>query len=173
MRIGIISDTHKNRDLHAMALDELLAQGISKIYHLGDNYSDGELEIEYGVELIRVPGIYCPEYTDKIVEKVAFDTVQGVGIVMAHDQKDISEKDVLCNDIILFGHTHKIELKIENGKLYVNPGHLKSDKDKGRLPSYGLLSVDYGKIEASIHEIGGKTVSRLSLKKDTTGLYKV
>ena len=89
MRIGIISDTHKNRDLHAMVLDELLAQGVSKIYHLGDNYADGELEIEYGVELIRVPGIYCPEYTDKAFEKVAFDTVQGVGIVMGHDLKDI------------------------------------------------------------------------------------
>jgi hypothetical protein len=173
MRIGIISDTHKNRDLHAMALDELLSHGASKIYHLGDNYSDGELEIEYGVDLIRVPGIYCPEYTDEIVEKAAFDTIQGVGVVMAHVLNDISEKDIMCNDIILYGHTHKTELKVENGKLYLNPGHMKSDKDKGRLPSYGLLSIDCGKIEAAIYEIGGKTVSRLFLKKDNTGLYKV
>jgi uncharacterized protein len=173
MQIGIISDTHKNKDLHTAALNELLSEGVSKIYHLGDNFSDGEVEIEYGVDLLRVPGIYCPEYTDKTVERVAFDTVQGVGIVMAHDRKDITEKDILCNDIILFGHTHKSELNVVNGKLFLNPGHLKGEKDKGRLPSYGLLTIDYGKIEASIHEIEGKTIGRLSLKKDDTGLYKV
>ena len=60
-----------------------------------------------------------------------------------------------------------------NGKVFINHGHLKGDKDKGRSPSYGLLTVDYGKIEAAIFEVGGKALGRLSLKKDDTGLYKV
>lgn len=173
MRIGIVSDTHKNRDLHTQVLDELVSEGISKIYHLGDNYSDAELEIEYGVELIRIPGIYCPEYNDKNVGRVGYDVIQGVGIVMVHDQNDLPKQDLLCNDIFLYGHTHKAEIVMQNSKLYMNPGHLKSDKDKGRVPSYGFLSIDYGSIDASIREIGGKIIQQVSLKKDDTGLYKV
>jgi len=173
MRIGIISDTHKNTALHTSALDELMDYGVSKVYHLGDNYSDGELEIEMGVDTIRVPGLYCPEYSDKSIEKIAYDIVQGVGIVMAHDQNEIKDKDISCNNIILFGHTHKAELTILNGRLYMNPGHLKSEKDKGRPPSYGIISIDYGAIDAMLRETGGKVTSKLTLKKDDTGLYKV
>jgi len=173
MRIGILSDTHKNRELHETVLLELQKLGIAKIYHLGDDYIDSELEIEYGIDVVRIPGLYCPEYRDKSVDTIAFDKIQGVGIVMAHDAKDIPKNDLFCNDIILTGHTHKSEILIENGKLFLNPGHLKSMMDKNRAPSYALLDIDFGEIEATIREVGGKTVLRTRLKKDETGLYKV
>ena len=173
MLIGILSDTHRNSSLHQEVLDLLVSESVERIYHLGDDYPDGELEISYGIEILRVPGLYCPEYQDRHVENVVFDSVHGVNIVMAHDIKDIHGKDIVCNDIILSGHTHKSELRIENGKLYMNPGHLKGPKDKGRNPSYGLLEIDFGTIQASIIETGGSKIASLSLRKDETGLFKV
>jgi len=173
MKIGIVSDTHRNRELHLTVLHALQSGGVSKIYHLGDDYKDGELAIEMGMELVRVPGLYCPEYHDRNIDKVQFDTVHGVNIVMAHDLKDISENDRLCNDILLTGHTHKSEVVVTNGKLHLNPGHLKSSMDKGRAPSYGLLDIDFGEISARILTLQGKTVSALTLKKGETGLFKV
>lgn len=174
MKIGIISDTHRNRALHESVLNLLLTFGVSKIYHLGDDYMDSELEIEYGLEVVRVPGLYCPEYREGTVDKVAYDTVQGVSVVLAHDFKDISESDRQCHDIVLYGHTHKQEMRVENGRLYLNPGHLKSDSDKGRPPSYATLAVDLGELEAAIREAAtGKVIQRLHLRKDDSGLYKV
>ncbi|MFH0919454.1 MAG: metallophosphoesterase family protein [Fibrobacterota bacterium] len=173
MKIGIVSDTHRTREFHEAVLHELLSEGVTKVYHLGDDYRDGELVIEMGMDLVRVPGLYCPEYNDRNVEKVQFDTVHGINIVMAHDLKDIPENDRLCNDIFLTGHTHKAEVRVENGKLHLNPGHLKHLMDKGRAPSYGLLDIDYGAIEARVLDLQGKTIARLSLKKGENGLYKV
>jgi predicted phosphodiesterase len=160
--------------MHEKVLDHLIfSEETEKIFHLGDDYKDAELEKERGIDIIHVPGIYCTEYSDKLVDNKACDTFQGVNIIMAHDIKDITEKDILVNDIILFGHSHKSELRILNSKLYLNPGHLKSEKDKNRVPSYGLLDIDYGEIKASISEINGKVVSSMLLKKGETGLYKV
>lgn len=173
MVIGIISDTHRNRDLHSKVYEILTKNKMAeKIYHLGDDYIDGELEIEKGIDSIIIPGIYCPEYKNNTVPKIAFDTIQGINIVMAHDITDISEQDMICNDIILYGHTHKAQIDFSNGKLKLNPGHLKSTKDKGREPSFAILTIDYGQVKAYIEDLKGKTIDSISLAKAESGLYK-
>jgi len=174
MKIGILSDTHRNTALHEKALELLVvSKKIDRAYHLGDDYKDAEIEISRGLDLLRVPGIYCPEYQDRSADRVVFDTVLGVNIVMAHDRKDLSGENVLCNDIILYGHYHKYEIRIENSKLYMNPGHLKSPKDKNQPPSFGFLDIDFGEISAAIIGVDGKVLLSMKLKKGETGLYKV
>lgn len=174
MRIGIVSDTHRNTQFHEKALDYLVSgKKADRIYHLGDDYRDAELEINRGLDLVRVPGIYCPEYQDRSVPKVAFDNILGVNIVMAHDIKDITRENILCNDIILYGHFHKYEIKVENSKLYINPGHLKSPKDKNQPPSFGFLDIDYDEISAAVIQADGKVLLTMKLKKGEAGLFKV
>ncbi|OGS37570.1 MAG: hypothetical protein A2293_00175 [Elusimicrobia bacterium RIFOXYB2_FULL_49_7] len=174
MRIGIISDTHRNPTLHGEALDILIdKKHVDRIYHLGDDYRDAELEINRGIDLVRVPGLYCPEYADRSTDKVAFDVVMGVNIAMAHDIKDIPKNDLLCNDIILHGHLHKYEIRIENGKTFLNPGHLKSAKDKNQSPTFAFLDIDYGEVLAQILDMSGKPQLSMKLKKGESGLHKV
>jgi putative phosphoesterase len=174
VKIGILGDTHRNKALHAQVLDRLLnTDQAVRIYHLGDDYRDTEVERELGTDLLQVPGLYCPEYADKTVENVVVDTVQGVNILLVHDLKDVSEQEIMTSDILLYGHSHKAEIKIVNGKLYLNPGHLKAPQDKGKPPSYGFLDIDYGTLQADIRQANGKVMSSMTLKKSETGLYKI
>jgi putative phosphoesterase len=174
MKIGILSDTHRNTSLHEKALEFLVGnKKIDRVYHLGDDYRDAEMEINRRMDLLRVPGIYCPEYKDRSADRVVFDTILGVNVVMAHDRQDITDENVLCNDIILYGHYHKHEIRVENGKLYLNPGHLKGPKDKNQSPSFGFLDIDFGEIFAAILGMDGKALLSMKLKKGETGLYKI
>ncbi|MBL8028512.1 MAG: metallophosphoesterase family protein [Fibrobacteres bacterium] len=173
MLIGIVSDTHRNKGLHTEVLNAFSEAGVDRVYHLGDDYADSELEIEYGFDVVRIPGLYCPEYKNREIEKVAYDTVQGIRMVMSHDLQDIPESDLRCHDIILHGHTHKMEIRVENGRIYMNPGHLKNTVDKGRAATYGMIDVDMGVINTKIFEVSGKAALEVSFKKEDTGLYKI
>ncbi len=173
MLIGVVSDTHKNRGLHTEVIDLFLEMGVERVYHLGDDYVDSELEVECGLDVIRIPGLYCPEYKDRDVEKVGYDTIQGIRVVMAHDYKDIPESDLYCHEIVLYGHTHKMEIRVENGRIFMNPGHLKNQSDKGRPASYGLLDIDMGIISAKIRDISGKTLVEMRFRREESGLYRV
>src|SRR3989339_179339 len=173
MRIGILSDTHRNRALHEEALDHLLQrERVTAIYHLGDDYKDAELELERGIEVVRVPGIYCPEYRENTVNKIVFETVHGINIVLCHDESALTYSIILTNDVFLYGHSHKAGIKVLNGKLFLNPGHMKADKDKGRPPSFGVLEIDYGEVSAFIKEFRGQLITSVSLRKGANGLYK-
>jgi predicted phosphodiesterase len=173
MLVGIVSDTHRNKGLHTEVIEAFSEAGVDRVYHLGDDYADSELEIEYGFDVVRIPGLYCPEYKNRDIEKVGYDTVQGIRIVMAHDIQDIPESDLRCHDIILHGHTHKFEIRVENGRIFMNPGHLKNPVDKGRTATYGMIDVDMGVIHTRIHEVSVKVVLEMSFKKEETGLYRI
>ena len=95
------------------------------------------------------------------------------GATSASAQSDPSTGVVTPRQPILYGHSHKAEIKILNGKLYLNPGHLKATQDKGTPPSSGLLDIDYGTLQAAICQVNGKIVSSMTLKKSETGLYKI
>jgi hypothetical protein len=47
--------------------------------------------------------------------------LHGRRIVMAHDIRTIGPVGER-SDVIFYGHTHKPEVRIENGRLLVNPG---------------------------------------------------
>ncbi|MCD7868047.1 MAG: metallophosphoesterase [Clostridiales bacterium] len=48
-------------------------------------------------------------------------------------------------DIVLFGHTHRPETTVREGVLAVNPGSLNYPRQKGRLPSYGVMELEEGR----------------------------
>ena len=45
-------------------------------------------------------------------------------------------------DVVAFGHTHIPEAKLENGVLWLNPGHLKDSDKRGYGPSFAILDID-------------------------------
>ena len=62
MKIGCLSDTHKNIKNLNSALEFLKNSGAETIIHLGDDYTDID---ECGEEnVVRVPGVFSNMYQD-------------------------------------------------------------------------------------------------------------
>ncbi|HLV32941.1 MAG TPA: metallophosphoesterase family protein [Chitinispirillaceae bacterium] len=174
MKIGIVSDTHRNKAYLNDTVEWLVnRQKIAALYHLGDDYDDVVDLAGYYLELVQVPGIYDERYRKGTLPAKIFESVLGVTILLVHSlEKDVTKEDVLRSDIILYGHTHKEELRLDDGRLYMNPGHLKGPMEKNMPPTFGLLTIVDREITATIYDLKFKTVQSIELIRSESGLYK-
>ena len=54
-------------------------------------------------------------------------------------------------DIVLYGHTHRPVIDIDDDIIAVNPGSLSYPRQEGRQPSYALMEIDReGKVHFTI-----------------------
>jgi len=175
MRIGIVSDTHRNVEYLTEAADWLIARHkIATLYHLGDDYDDVKALAEKFIDIVQVPGLYDERYTDKSVPKKVTENILGVRILLVHSvDKDVTPDDKMTSDVILCGHTHHAEITLEDGLLCVNPGHLEGPKDKNFSPSFGLLDIQDKNISVKIFGLDFKLVSGMELFRSESRLYKV
>ena len=128
MRIGVISDTHKDI---ASARSVIKAMGkIELLLHAGDYYQDAQiLAKEFNVNLKAVIG-NCDGYNPNYPEEELFD-IDDCKIYLTHGHK-YRVKGGLQNlyyrgmelqaNIIIFGHTHIPIYIIEGGIHILNPG---------------------------------------------------
>lgn len=175
MKIGIVSDTHRNKEYLLKAVNWLQKRNkIAMLFHLGDDYEDVMALTEIYIEVIQVPGIYDERYKDGSLPAKTIETVQGLGILLVHSyEKDITREDTLRSNIILYGHTHRAELRLEDGLLYMNPGHLKGPLDKNIPPSFGLLDIQDRGVNATIFSLDFKPVHSMELLRSENRLYKI
>ncbi|MBD3343708.1 MAG: YfcE family phosphodiesterase [Chitinivibrionales bacterium] len=174
MKIGVVSDTHRNKEYLRKVADWLQQkQHISTLYHLGDDYEDViELGDEY-FDVVQVPGIYNPKYRDGTLEPKKIETVQGLSIMLVHSfEKDVTENDKIRCDIILHGHTHRAEITVNDGLLTMNPGHLKGPLDKKTPPSFGLLEIADKNVNVSIYNLDFDCIDSMELIRSENRLYK-
>jgi hypothetical protein len=175
MKIGIVSDTHRNKTYLIKAVEWLIKRHkISLLFHLGDDYCDVmELTDRY-IEVVQVPGIYDNEYVNKSSPATVVETIQGLDILLVHSlDKDLTREDALRADIILYGHTHRAEIKLKDGLLHMNPGHLKSAMDKNAPPTFGLLDIQDKNVNVKIIDLDFKVVQEIALLRSGSGLFKV
>jgi putative phosphoesterase len=174
MKIGIVSDTHRNKELLHKAVDWMVnRQKISALYHLGDDYDDVNELGDLFVEIVQVPGTYDERYKNGTLPKKLSETVLGVTMLLVHQtDKDLTDDDLMTTDIILHGHTHKEEIHLEDGKLFFNPGHLKGPMDKNMPPTFGMLTIGDNEVTATIYNMDFKVVQSVDLLRSESGLYK-
>ena len=174
MRIGIVSDTHRNKEYLDEAVDFLISRyKIVSLYHLGDDYDDVSDLADRYLHLVQVPGVYDERYRTGLLSPKATEIVLGLQILLVHSiDKDLDNDDIVRSDIILHGHTHKEELRVVDGKLYINPGHLKAPVDKNMAPSFGLLTIMDREVKASIFTLDKKEINSITLIRSENGLYK-
>jgi uncharacterized protein len=175
MKIGIVSDSHRNKELLNSAVTWLVSrQKIALLYHLGDDYDDvADLADSY-VDIVQVPGIYDERYADGTLPKKVVENVLGLRILLVHSfEKDVTKEDTMMTDIIMHGHTHRHEIKLEDGLLSINPGHLKGPKDKNLPPSFGLLEIQDRNLHAKIFNLEFKPVLTMEILRSENRLYKV
>ncbi len=155
MIIGVMSDTHGNRKLmHRVAAQMAASHRAALIFHLGDDYGDGEELDRTGLETCIIPGLWCSEYGQLSVPNKRIETFDGVSFACAHADKDLAAREFAA-DVIMTGHTHVAQIEKRGGSIYLNPGHLKSDFDRGQHPSYAIVQIRPEILDVAIHEIGG------------------
>lgn len=174
MKLGVVSDTHRNREYLNKAAKWLIHhQRIALLCHLGDDYDDVIELADEGIDILQVPGIYNPKYLDKTLPAKIQENIMGVRILLVHCmEKDVTKEDRAVADIILHGHTHRPELLLEDGLLKMNPGHLKGPKEKNIEPSFGLLDIGNKDVTASLFNLSFKPIQSIHMMRSETGLYK-
>lgn len=152
MRILVVSDTHRNKDILMQTVEK--QPSAEMVLHLGDGADD--------VEYVR------PLFTQKVFAGVKGNcdllcslpeqrviTVEGKRILMLHGHTK-GVKFGLINirllaqqekaDILLFGHTHTPITDFYNGIFIMNPGSLGT----GYYPTYGIIDITPAGIKTSI-----------------------
>lgn len=174
MKIGVISDSHKDFEALEAAIEIFKKEKIDKIIHLGDDYGDigsvinnNDSRAAQGrdiIPVIKVPGVYDMEYLDPNIPNRVILDFEEVKILLTHSSEphkkdfstdgiplDIAKKENV--DIILYGHTHIPEISEKNGFIILNPGHIKKDDNRGYPPTYAVISLKDKNIKIKVIEL--------------------
>jgi putative phosphoesterase len=147
MKILIVSDTHRK----ILYLEEVLGQvgAIDALIHLGD--------VEGQEEYIRTK-LDCPAYIvcgnndffSNLPRELELE-LGGHRILLTHGHYYrvsmttalLKDEAIARNcDIVMYGHTHKPEVRRESGVTLVNPGSLAYPRQENRKPSFILMEID-------------------------------
>ena len=144
MRIGVISDTHRN----ASCIEELEGKikALDVLIHLGDNVDDITLIRKYYKgRIINVKG-NCDFSTSTPYDML--EEVGGKKIFLTHGHR-YSVKEGLAKlsykafetgaNIVLYGHTHIGKIDFEGGIWYINPGSASEPRDGAR--SFAIIDI--------------------------------
>lgn len=116
-RIAILSDTHGL--LREEVKDELKLADI--IIHAGDiNTQTIVDELKSFAPLFIVRGNNDKEWAKDMPEQLLI-TIEGLRFFIVHNKKEIP-KDLGDVDVIVYGHSHKYDVKEEKDILMINPG---------------------------------------------------
>ena len=146
-RIMIVSDTHRR---HGNLSEALYNEGdIDMLIHLGD--VEGEEDIISGMagcQCIFIAG--NNDFFSGLDREKEFE-IAGKKIWLTHghnyyvslDLKVIKEEAIARGmDIVMFGHTHRPLINIDDEVTIINPGSLSYPRQDGRRPSYIIMEID-------------------------------
>jgi uncharacterized protein len=135
MKIGLISDTHDNIQNIRKAISLFSTKSVSFVIHAGDIVSPEAVEAFHGVRLIAVLGnndLEINELTNSF-DKIG-GQLKGEFCEMGHDDlifaiyhgTNSKKKESLIRsgryNVIVCGHTHKVQYKKFGRTLVINPG---------------------------------------------------
>ena len=163
-KIIILSDTHGNQKLLRQAVTN--ENGLTHIFHLGDNYEDTDEnpDLLEDIKLIKVPGIFHAGYIDGSISATQELSLSGWNFLLVHNVNDL--KKILTQiDFVLFGHTHNLSYETINKIHYLNPGHLKSKKDRKRKATYIVMDISDKVIQIYFKGITGKIINSEIIEK--------
>lgn len=159
-KIGVISDTHGL--LRPEIIENL--KGCDVILHAGDvNKQDILDELSRMASIYVVRGNNDKEWASHLREVLCFE-LYGLKFLMVHNKKMIPPAKLKDSDIVIFGHTHKFEMKYSGEKLWLNPGScgtrrfiqpvtmviLEIEDDR----SYRVIKIELNENEITKEELG-------------------
>lgn len=184
--IGVVSDTHipdRVRDLHPDIIAGLKREGVQLILHAGDISCGQILE-----QLARVAPVRAVRGNRDFITLPHLPaeeefSIHGVRIYLAHGHGSWSHylwdkyiymlrgyeferyqryltKVSRGADVIVYGHTHRPEIRNQGRTLFINPGSAGPNYEQ-RQPSFGTLHIgEDGRVEGKIHLLEDYAVLR-------------
>lgn len=147
MRVLIISDTHRKNDNYFKLLEKI--KDIDMVIHCGDTEgSEYAISEAAGCETHIVMGnndffSQLPKEIETQIGGYRVWITHGHTYCVSIGSERIREEALLRGvDIVMFGHTHKPLLEIEDDVIAVNPGSLSYPRQDGRRPSYMIMEID-------------------------------
>lgn len=162
MKIGVVSDSHKNLSYLNRAIGECLEEGCATFIHLGDDY--GDMNDALGMELIKVPGVYDPEYHSVSIPNRLVWECGKARFVITHTPEshsndfpsDRSPEELAIQrkvHFILYGHTHIPSIEERARVFWINPGHLTRGDKKGFAASFSLIEINDDEVDVAIIDL--------------------
>lgn len=147
MRILIVSDTHRKNNNYFEVLERL--RPLDMVIHCGDvegseyaltQSADCPVMMVSGnndffSELPREREISIERYKVWITHGHNYSVSMGVEML----KQEARARGV---NVVMFGHTHKPYLEVEEDLITLNPGSLSYPRQEGRKPSYGIMEID-------------------------------
>lgn len=137
MRIGILSDTHNQRDRTLRALDSLKSHGAELLIHCGDFVDAAILELLAGLPCYFVFGnndsdaISELRSAAKSTGAICLDwggvaTIEGKRLAITHGHLRSEVRSLLAQepDYLLSGHSHRMSNSFHGPTRRINPGAL-------------------------------------------------
>ncbi|MEM1690701.1 MAG: metallophosphoesterase [Thermofilaceae archaeon] len=142
VRVGIISDTHDNLSAVDKALNEFESRNVKVLIHAGDIIAPFTLRriLARGFDFRGVFGNNDGEVV--LLSRVAQEqgailtpqplliNIEGLSLLIMHGLQDLQEtRNVVTRlantgtfDVVVYGHTHEIDVRMVGRTLVVNPG---------------------------------------------------
>ena len=135
MKIGIISDTHDHHQNVLKAIEIFNTLGVEYVFHAGDMVSPftakAFAEVK-GAKLIAVFGNCDGEkrYLKSTIEEIGGEhygqiykgQIADKRIFMTHKHSNLEQGDGSKYDLVIYGHTHKQDIRKVEQTLIINPG---------------------------------------------------
>ena len=156
MIIGVLSDTH------SLLLPNSLIErfkSVDMIIHAGDICDLGTLKLLKKMAPTKaVQGNMDESSVKKILptkENIACGAIK-IGVTHGHigDTREALKNAMAAfnnehMDVVIFGHSHQALNEKTGATLYFNPGS-PNDVIKAKFFSYGLITIEHGKVKAEI-----------------------
>lgn len=146
MKVLIVSDTHRSNANYFKVVE---MHKPDMVVHCGDvEGSEYALSQAAGCDVHMVSGnndffSSLPKEVEFTVGKYkCFATHGHYYHVSTGPEVLIEEAKSRGVDIAMYGHTHKPEVRREDGVIVVNPGSLSYPRQEGRRPSYIIMEID-------------------------------
>jgi len=127
LKLGILSDSHRQTQLHQAAINHLRACGATYLLHAGDLEIEEHLKmlVDSGLPTFSVYGnndtALIPLYGHYPIYREPFYVkLQEIRIKMMHLPYYMSGDA----DIVISGHTHHFNAELQGSTLFINPGEV-------------------------------------------------
>ncbi len=147
MRVLIVSDTHRQNNNYLKVLE--MVKPIDMVVHCGD---------AEGSEYLICEGAGCPveiitgnnDFFSNLPREKEFSIgsykvwlTHGHNYYVTMGNEALKEEAIARGvDIVIYGHTHKPLVDIEDEIIAVNPGSLAYPRQEGKRPSYVMMELD-------------------------------
>ena len=147
MKILIVSDTHRKNDNFLKVVEDV--GKIDMLIHLGD--------VE-GSEYVMENAVDCPiemiSGNNDFFSALPSEKLITIGkykVMLTHGHRyyigmgnEMLKKEAIAQgaDIVMYGHTHKPVVELDEHIIALNPGSLSYPRQENRRPSYILMTIN-------------------------------